>query len=69
MCCKSCGSDQLSKFAAEMGIHLHGLQDIEKPLLWVFPELLVCLNCGKAEFAIPESELRALAKGDNATTG
>jgi hypothetical protein len=36
----------------------------EKPLLWVFPELLVCLNCGKAEF-----ELRALAKGDNATTG
>jgi hypothetical protein len=52
-----------------MGIHLHGLQDVEKPLLWVFPELLVCLNCGKAEFAIPGSELRALAKGDDATTG
>jgi hypothetical protein len=69
MTCKSCSSDKLSEFRAEMAIHFPGLQDLEKPIVWVFPELLVCLNCGSAEFAIPESELRVLAKRDAATAG
>ena len=49
-----------------MGIHFLGLNDINKPVVWVFPEVVVCLDCGTAEFAVPEAELRQLAKGDAA---
>lgn len=67
--CKSCGSDRQSKFTAEIAIHIPGLKGLEKPLVWVFPELLACLNCGNAEFAIPKTELRVLAKDDVAAAG
>ena len=66
MPCKSCGSEK-QKFTAEIAIHFPGLKGIEKPIVWVFPELLVCLNCGDAEFVVPETELRLLAKGEAAT--
>jgi hypothetical protein len=52
-----------------MGIHFPGLKNIDKPVVWVFPELVVCLDCGIAEFAVPEAELRVLAKGDAAAAG
>jgi hypothetical protein len=64
MPCKSCGSVNQSKFTGETGIHLPGLKNIDKPVVWVFPELVVCLDCGAAEFDVPEAELRHLAKGD-----
>jgi hypothetical protein len=35
---------------------------LDQPSVWVFPELLVCLNCGFMESSIPEAELRLLAK-------
>jgi hypothetical protein len=66
MPCKSCGSVNQSKFTAEIGIHFPGLKNIDKPVVWVFPELIVCLDCGAAEFAVPEAELRRLAKRDAA---
>jgi len=46
-----------------MCIHFPELKNIDKPVVWVFPELVVCLNCGTAEFAVPEAELRQLAEG------
>jgi hypothetical protein len=52
-----------------MGIHFPGLENIDKPAVWVFPKLVVCLDCGTAEFAVPEEELRQLAKGDAASAG
>jgi hypothetical protein len=52
-----------------MGIHFPGLKDIDKPVVWVFPELVVCLDCGSAEFAIPEAELRQLEQSDSAAAG
>jgi len=64
MRCKSCGSVKQSKFTAEIGIHFSGLKNIDKSVVWVFPELVVCLDCGTAECAVPEAELRELAKGD-----
>lgn len=64
MTCKSCGSDKQSKFTAEIAIHFPGLKGLEKPHVMIFPELLVCLRCGNAEFDIPETELRLLAEGD-----
>ena len=66
MRCQSCGSENLSKFGGEVAIHFPGLKNIEKPIVWVFPEILVCLNCGMAQFAVPEAQLRQLAKGDAA---
>jgi hypothetical protein len=53
-----------SKFTAEIAIHFPGLKGINKPHVWVFPELLVCLGCGTAEFIVPETELKMLAKND-----
>ena len=69
MPCKSCGSVNQRKFIGEIGIHLPGPKNIDKPVLWVFPEVVVCLDCGAAEFAVPEAELRLLAKGDAASAG
>jgi len=63
MRCKSCGSVRGGKFTAEMGIHFPGLMNIDKPVVWVFPVLVVCLDCGISKFAIPKSELGLLAKG------
>jgi hypothetical protein len=68
MRCKPCGSLNQSKFTAEIGIHFPGLKNIDKPVVWVFPELVVCLDCGIAEFAVPEAELGLLAKGDAAAS-
>ena len=59
--CKTCGSEELRKFTGELAIHFPGLKELEKPIVWVFPRLLVCLNCGSGEFAVPETELRALS--------
>jgi len=67
MRCKSCGSVNQHRFTAEMGIHFPGLKNIGKPVVWVFPELVVCLDCGIAEFAVPEDKLFILAIGDDAT--
>jgi len=64
MPCKSCGSASQSQFRAETAIHFPGLKNIDKPVVWVFPELIVCLDCGTAEFAVPKPELQLLAKGD-----
>ena len=64
MRCKSCGAVNRRKFTAEIGIHSPGLKNIDMPVVWVFPELAVCVECGMAEFAVPEAELRLLAKGE-----
>jgi hypothetical protein len=63
MACKTCASENLRQFTGEIAIHLSGLKNINKPHVFVFPELVVCLNCGFAEFAVPETELRLLTKG------
>ena len=60
MACKSCKSENQSNFNAEIAIHFPGRKGLEKPLVWVFPKLVVCLDCGFTEFAIPETELRVL---------
>jgi hypothetical protein len=68
MPCKSCGSVNQKKFSAEMGIHFLELKDIEKPVVWVFPEVVVCFNCGMAEFSVPKDELRQLEQSDSASS-
>jgi hypothetical protein len=63
MRCKSCGSENLENYTAEIAIHFRGLKNINKPHVFVFPVVGVCLDCGTAEFAIGEQELRKLKQG------
>jgi hypothetical protein len=63
MSCLSCGAKKQAEFSAEMLIHFGGLKNQDKPGVWVFPELLVCLDCGFARAAIPAPELAQLAAG------
>lgn len=66
MPCKSCGSVNQRKLVAEIAIRLPGLKNIDKPVVWVFPEVEICLGCGRAEFLVPEAQLRQLSKTDAA---
>jgi hypothetical protein len=63
MACRSCGLENQTQFAGEISIHILGLENVNTPTVWVFPRLLVCMNCGLAEFTIAENELRLLGKG------
>jgi hypothetical protein len=66
MPCKSCHSETQAELNGEVAIHFPGLKGLDKPIVWVFPELLVCLNCGFTEFVVPEAELRRLVESDAA---
>ncbi len=68
MSCKSCQSVQQSNFKAEIAIHFPGLKDLDKPHVLIFPELLVCLDCGFTEFSIDETELQGLAEAESDTS-
>ena len=46
-----------------MLVHFRGLKNLDKPGVWLFPELLVCLECGFAQATIPTYELAQLAAG------
>lgn len=63
MTCLLCASANQAKFSAEMIIHISGLKNLDKPGVWVFPKLLVCLDCGFSRFAVPETELSLLTAG------
>ena len=60
MACKWCSSDRQGNFTAEMNFHFPGAEGLNKPTVWLFPEVVVCLDCGLAEFTVPEEELCAL---------
>lgn len=62
MACRSCGSENQKEFGAEINIHFPGRKFLDKPAVLVFPKLVVCLNCGFAEFTLPETELRLLGE-------
>jgi len=63
MCCKSCQSQNQRNLNGEVAIHFPGLKGLDKPIVWVFPKLLVCLDCGFTEFTVPRRELSVLVKG------
>ena len=61
MRCVSCSSQCVEKLHTELAIHS---QDATMPLVFVFPDVLVCMHCGKLEiagaFVVPREELRRL---------
>jgi hypothetical protein len=44
----------------EMNLHFPGLEGLDKPPVLTFPEVLVCLDCGFAEFMFANAELSSL---------
>jgi len=64
MACKRCTSDSQRVFNGEVAIHFPGLKGLDEPIVWSFPKLLVCLECGFTEFTVPERELSVLATGE-----
>ena len=60
MSCFSCASGNEAEFGAEVKIHFPGLKNLDKPGVFVFPKVLVCLNCGSSRFTTPETELALL---------
>ena len=61
MSCQSCGSGNEAELTAEMLVHFPGLKNFDKPAVWLFPKLLICLDCGYSHFTVPESELATIA--------
>jgi hypothetical protein len=66
MTCRLCGSKSQEEYGAEINIHIPTGGD--KAAVLLFPKLLVCLDCGVAEFTVPEAELRQLGKRGAAST-
>ena len=64
MPCNSCGSGNLREFIGEIAIHIPAPKNIAEPVVWVFPEVVVCLGCGASQFVIPEGELGMIPKDD-----
>lgn len=52
--CTSCQSENQKTFTAEIAIHFPGLKGLDKPIVWVFPVVFVCLDCGRSEFTVAE---------------
>ena len=63
MACNECASERQREFNGELAIHFPGIAGLQRPIVWTFPKLLVCLDCGHAEFSVPERELSVLVKG------
>jgi hypothetical protein len=63
MTCKGCHSDEQSVFNGEAAIYFPGLEGLDKPIVFVFPKLVVCLHCGFTEFTVPVRELQVLRQG------
>jgi len=68
MSCPSCLSSNQAEFPAEINIHFPGPENFTKPTVWVFPKIVVCLNCGASRFTTPENELAQLIQTDQAAT-
>jgi hypothetical protein len=61
MSCLLCGSGNQVELNAEMLIHFSGPKNLDKPGVWIFPKLLVCLDCGSSHFTAPPKELASMA--------
>ena len=63
MPCARCDSDKQAELVSEIAIHFSGPENLDKPHVFVFPKVRVCLVCGSSEFQVAETELRQLREG------
>jgi len=59
--CRSCASRRQTEFLGEICLHFPGgLESLNTPLIWAYPKVVVCLDCGAAQFTVPDTELRLI---------
>ena len=58
--CRRCSAQKRESFNGKVALHFPGLDGLTKPIVWVFPKVLVCLDCGFTEFAVPDEQLKTL---------
>ena len=61
MACRQCDSDNQQKVGVEVNVHFPGWNGLSRPTLMIFPQVVICLDCGFAEFSVPRAELGRLA--------
>jgi hypothetical protein len=62
--CRLCSSGNEAEFVAEIMVHFSRPSSLTNPGVLLFPKVLVCLECGSAQFEIPEAELKSLSEGN-----
>jgi len=61
MKCRGCGgSPEVQAFDSEIALHFPGFDGLNKPIVWAFPKVLICLECGFAEFLVPDDSMQTL---------
>jgi hypothetical protein len=65
MSCKVCQSSSQRTFRAEINIHFPGFAGLTKPTVWAFPSLVICSDCGFAEFVLGDAERGKLRDSDS----
>lgn len=59
MVCPKCQSDSLSEVPAEIRLYRNRPRTLSHPPVSPSPDIRICLECGWAEFVIPQSWLAA----------
>lgn len=62
MSCRSCQSSNQRTYESEINIHFPELNNLKKPPVLAFPNLVICLDCGFVETKIADSELQDLVE-------
>jgi hypothetical protein len=63
MNCESCRAGSQVEFPSEINIHISSLKNRATPGVLVFPNLVVCLDCGFTQSTLSEKELNLLREG------
>ena len=62
MSCTRCLSLHQTELNTEMNLHFRGLTFVGDPGIFVFPRVLVCLDCGLSQFVVAERELSQIVE-------
>jgi hypothetical protein len=62
MPCTLCGSKNVRILKGEIAVRYPGLERTDGPAVWVFPELVLCLDCDEALLAVPGAALHLSGK-------
>jgi hypothetical protein len=62
MSCRACGSENLDNMHGELTATFGSIQAINTDPVYICEEVVICLDCGRAEMQVPPKELGLLRK-------